>query len=263
MNRLNDEVMLVTGGAKGIGRAVVARFVAEGARVVVLDRDADQLAALRAHFPDQVDTVAGDVTEYAAHARAVALALRRFGKLDCYVGNAGIWDWYRRIDRLDEQVLAQAFDAIFRVNVMANFLGVRASIEAIRQSAGSYIFTVSPAGFYAGGGGALYTASKHAMVGLIRQLAAEYAPHVRVNGVAPGGSATELSGPKELQLDGRKLSDDPRLAAMIEAGTPLKKLWRPEDHTGHYVLLASRSDSPATTAAIFHSDGGMEVRGAG
>lgn len=263
MNRLHDEVALVTGGAKGIGRAVVERFVAEGARVVVLDRDADQLQTLRERFPDQVGAVAGDVTEYGAHARAVELALQRFGKLDCYIGNAGIWDWYRRIDRLEPEVLAQAFDAIFRVNVMANMLGVRASVEAIRKTAGSYIFTVSPAGFYAGGGGVLYTASKHAMVGLIRQLAAEYAPHLRVNGVAPGGSATELSGPKELQLDDRKLSDDPRLAAMIEVGTPLKKVWRPEDHTGHYVLLASRTDSPATTAAILHSDGGMEVRGAG
>jgi NAD(P)-dependent dehydrogenase (short-subunit alcohol dehydrogenase family) len=263
MNRLNDEVVLVTGGAKGIGRAVVERFVAEGARLVVLDRDADQLQALRERYPDRVDGVVGDVTAYAAHASAVELALSRFGKLDCYIGNAGIWDWYRRIDRLDPAVLAQAFDAIFRVNVMANFLGVKASIDAIRKTSGSYIFTVSPAGFYAGGGGALYTASKHAMVGLIRQLAAEYAPDVRVNGVAPGGSATELSGPKELQLDDRKLSDDPRLAAMIEAGTPLKRVWRPEDHAGHYVLLACRSDSPATTAAILHSDGGMEVRGAG
>jgi len=263
MDRLNDEVVLVTGGAKGIGRAVVERFVAEGARVVVLDRDADQLQALRERYPDRVDGVVGDVTVYAAHASAVELALSRFGKLDCYIGNAGIWDWYRRIDRLDPVVLAQAFDAIFRVNVMANFLGVKASIDAIRKTAGSYIFTVSPAGFYAGGGGALYTASKHAMVGLIRQLAAEYAPDVRVNGVAPGGSATELSGPRELQLDDRKLSDDPRLAAMIEAGTPLKRVWRPEDHAGHYVLLACRSDSPATTAAILHSDGGLEVRGAG
>jgi NAD(P)-dependent dehydrogenase (short-subunit alcohol dehydrogenase family) len=263
MTRLADQVVLITGGAKGIGRAVVDRFVEEGARVVALDLDADNLNVLQNRHGGRVAGVVGDVTDIAVHAKGVALAVERFGKLDCYVGNAGIWDWYKRIDRMEAEVIPKVFDEVFRINVLANILGVKASIAEIRKTGGSYIFTVSPAGFYAGGGGVLYTASKHALVGLIRQLAAEYAPDVRVNGVAPGGSMTDLAGPKELQLEGRKLSADPRLRGMIEAGTPLKQLWRPEDHTGHYVLLASRRDSPATTAAILHSDGGLEVRGAG
>ncbi len=263
MDRLADQVVLVTGGAKGIGRAVVDRFIAEGARVVAIDLDAASLLTLKERHADAVETVTGDVTVHATHAQAVAVAIARFGRLDCYIGNAGVWDWYKRIDRMEAGLIPAVFDEVFRINVLANMLGVNASIGEITKSRGSYIFTVSPAGFYAGGGGVLYTASKHALVGMIRQLAAEHAPDVRVNGVAPGGSITDLAGPKALQLEERRISNDPRLKAMIEAGTPLKKLWRPEDHTGHYVLLASRSDSPATTAAILHSDGGLEIRGAG
>ena len=88
-------------------------------------------------------------------------------------------------------------------------LAARAAAEALRASQGSMIFTLSNSAYYAGGGGPLYVASKHAGLGLIKQLAYEFAPDVRVNGVAPGGTVTPLRGPESLGKQERRLSEIP------------------------------------------------------
>ena len=94
MGWLEGQVALVTGGASGLGRAVVDRFVQEGARVVVLDRSAEHIEKLRAdHDRRTVVAVKGDVTSPAANEKAVTTAVKAFGQLDVFVGNAGIWDY--------------------------------------------------------------------------------------------------------------------------------------------------------------------------
>jgi NAD(P)-dependent dehydrogenase (short-subunit alcohol dehydrogenase family) len=107
----------------------------------------------------------------------------------------------------------------------------------------------------------VYVASKHAGVGLVKQLAYELAPDIRVNAVAPGGTVTPLKGPKALGRENDRLSDIPGFSDAVADAMPLGFIAQPEDHTGHYVLLASRDNSPATTAAILQSDGGWEIRG--
>lgn len=262
MGWLDNDVALVTGGGSGIGRAVVARFLAEGARGVgVLLRDPAQAAALKAQFGAAVHPVLGDVRLYPDNARAVAETVAAYGRLDTLVGNAGVWDFFSGLMKAEPEALASSFDEIFAVNVKGYLLAARAAAPALRESRGSMIFTLSNASFYAGGGGPVYVASKHACVGLIKQLAYELAPHVRVNGVAPGGTATPLKGPASLGKHDERLSDIPGFEQAVAAAMPLGFMAQPEDHTGHYVLLASRANSPATTAAILHSDGGWEVRG--
>ena len=103
-------------------------------------------------------------------------------------------------------------------------------------------------------------ASKHAGVGLIKQLAYEFAPEVRVNGVAPGGTVTPLRGPASLGKQEKRLSELPGFEDNVANVMPLKFIAQPEDHTGHYVLLASKANSRATTAAIIQSDCGWEIR---
>lgn len=122
------------------------------------------------------------------------------------------------------------------------------------------IFTLSNSAFHAGGGGPLYVASKHAGLGLIRQLAYDFAPDVRVNGVAPGATMTPLRGPVSLGKNERRLSDIKGFEENIAASTPLKFVAQPHEHTGHYVLLASKENSRATTAHVIHSDGGWDIR---
>ena len=97
MGWLDGQVALVTGGGSGIGRAVVARFVEEGARVAVLDRVASRAEELRAEFGDNVIGLAGDVVQLADNKRAVAATVGAFGRLDIFVGNAGVFDVYARL----------------------------------------------------------------------------------------------------------------------------------------------------------------------
>ena len=262
MGWLDDDVALITGGGSGIGLAVTRRYLAEGMRGVgVLLRSQQQADALKEEFGDRVMPVIGDVRSVQDNARAVEQTVAAFGKLDTLVGNAGVWDFFSSLMKTDPDALAASFDEIFAVNVKGYLLAARAAAAALRKTRGSMIFTLSNASFYAGGGGPVYVASKHACVGLIRQLAYELAPDVRVNGVAPGGTSTPLKGAASLGKDGERLSDIPGFEQAVADAVPLAFMAQPEDHTGHYVLLASRANACATTAHIIQSDGGWEVRG--
>ena len=168
--RLADQAILITGGASGLGRAVVARCIEEGARVAVLDRSAERLAALTETFGSSLVATTGDVRSLADNRRAVDDCVRAFGKLDCAFGNAGIWDYSCDLAGLADDTIDQAFDEIFHINVKGYLLLAKAALTALLASRGSMIFTISNAGFYTEGGGPLYTASKHAAVGLVRHV---------------------------------------------------------------------------------------------
>lgn len=260
--RLDGDVALVTGAASGIGRAVVARYLDEGVKgVVAVDRDAEALAALSSEFGPSVRVVPGDVTDPTTHAEAVAAACETFGGLDVAVGNAGLFDFHRPLARYAPDELIAAMDEIFAVNVRGYVLLAQAAYPALRQRHGALIFTGSVASVQAGGGGVLYTASKHAVLGVIRRLALEFAPEVRVNGVGPGGTLTGLRGAASLGHGARRLGADPvALAAQIAPTNPLRLAQAPEDHAGLYVLLASRRDARAITGELLMSDGGLGVR---
>ncbi len=261
MGWLDGYVALVTGGASGIGRAVVKRFIAEGcAGVGVMVRSAEQAEGLVAEFGDKVVVSVGDVRSPAANVAAVEATVARFGKLDTLVGNAGVWDFFTKLEKMSTEQVAESFDEIFGVNVKGYVLAASAAAPHLRASGGSMIFTLSNSAFHAGGGGPLYVASKHAGVGLIKQLAYEFAPEVRVNGVAPGGTVTPLRGPASLGKQEKRLSELPGFEDNVANVMPLKFIAQPEDHTGHYVLLASKANSRATTAAIIQSDCGWEIR---
>ena len=262
MGRLDGEVVLITGGASGLGRAVVERFVEEGARLAVLDRSVDRLAALEAALGDKVVTLAGDVRNGGDNQRAVEACVARFGKLDCAIGNAGIWDYSRSLDALPADRLDAAFDELFHVNVKGYLHLAKAALPALVRSVGSLIFTVSSAGFDAAGGGPLYTASKHAVVGLIRQLAYELAPTIRVNGVAPGPIETDLRGPAALDMAERSMSGI-NLAKTAAPNVPLGIVPKPADYAGGFVFLASRRDNRATTGSVVSLDTGIAARGVG
>lgn len=255
MNRLEGTSAVVTGAASGLGAAIVRRFVDEGASVVALDRSLEKLDKLAADFGDTVVTVHGDVTDYASNARACGIAVERFGALDTFVGNAGLWDFGKSLEATDPGELAFGFDELFSVNVKAYLLGVKAALPALRESRGSVILTLSNAAFYPRGGGPLYVASKHAGVGLVRQLAYELAPEIRVNAVAPGGMATDLRGPEAMGLQGSSIEEALPIREIVRASTALHLDVTPEDYVGSYVLLAARSESSTTTGAVFDISG--------
>jgi 2,3-dihydroxy-2,3-dihydrophenylpropionate dehydrogenase len=257
--RFAGRVVYLTGGGSGLGRALVERFIAEGARFSVLDRAPEKNRELRERFGDAIVTTDGDVRDPAAHVRAVAGALDAFGRLDVYIANAAIWDGNVSLLDLPPDRMDGAFDEVFGINVKGALFGAKAAAQALVESRGSMIFTLSIAALRAGGGGPLYTSSKTAGIGLVRQLAFELAPFVRVNGVCPGAMATDLRGPESLALAAQPLmaNIDP---ATIRSVYPLDFFPVPDDYVGAYLFLAS-PDSAVTTGTLIEADLGMGARG--
>ena len=262
MGWLEGQVALVTGGGSGLGRAVVERFIREGARVGVLDKSAEKLDKLKTDFSrKELVTVKGDVTSPASNTKAVEATLKAFGSLDTLVANAGIWDYSIPLAHLPIDMVPEVFDEVFSVNVKGYLLATKAALRALVDAKGSVIYTASNAAFDPGGGGVHYTASKHAVAGLVTQLAYELAPKVRVNAVAPGGCASDLRGPKCLGFDRVALGGVPGIDELVKTVTPLQFLPAAEDYAGMYVLLASRENSRTITGTILRGDGGIGVRG--
>src|ERR1700739_4319954 len=205
---LKDYVALITGGGSGIGGVVAERFLAEGAYVTVIGRNIDQLVEV-AHAcanPSRIRALQADVRDSEQLHRAVADTVQRFGKLDTLIANAGIWDYQRQLTKLTAAQLEETFDEVFAINVKGYVLAAEASWRELVKTRGSIVMTLSNASFYVNGGGPIYTASKHACLGLMREFASELAPKVRVNGVACGAMNTKLRGPESLNLQDRTLA---------------------------------------------------------
>jgi NAD(P)-dependent dehydrogenase (short-subunit alcohol dehydrogenase family) len=262
MGWLEGQVALVTGGGAGIGRGIVARFITEGARVGVLERVPERIEQLHAAFGEYVLPVQGDVTRLEDNKRAVEHTVSAFGQLDIFVGNAGLFDRYISLIDLPEEKLGEAFDEQFAVNVKGCLLGAKAALPELLKTGGCMVFTASVAGFNSGGGGVLYTASKHAVVGVIRQLAVELAPKVRVNGVAPGGVQTDLRGLAALGQHEQSHWATPGIdwEEQLRARSPLQLAIRPHDLASAYVFLASRENACAMTGVIIQVDAGSSLR---
>lgn len=258
---LRGQVAFVSGGGSGLGLALVERFLEEGAMgVAILEKSTGKAEALVARFGDRVRVSVGDASQWEVNRHAVALALDTWGRLDVFIGNAAIWDQNTSLLDLPEDSIQDVFDEVFAVNVRGYLLGARASAKALVASRGSMTLTLSNAAFLPGGGGPLYTASKHAGVGLVRQLAYELAPRVRVNGVAVGGMATDLRGPRSLGAEGIRITTlrDPQEVASIN---PLQIFPEPRQYTGTYVWLSSRTDAFSVTGDVIRADCGFGIRG--
>ena len=182
--------------------------------------------------------MAGDVRRFADNQSAVEACLERFGRLDCAIGNAGVWDYSVSLDALPVERIDAAFDEMFHVNVKGYLNLAKAALPALARSSGAVIFTVSNAGFDPAGGGPLYTASKHAVVGLVCQLAYEFAPAVRVNGVAPGPIETDLRGLDALGLADKSIGSL-NLTDLAAPSMPLGIVPAASDYAGGYVFLAA------------------------
>jgi NAD(P)-dependent dehydrogenase (short-subunit alcohol dehydrogenase family) len=251
---LDGKVALVTGGGSGLGRAIVQRFVDDGARVGVLELSMERADALEKAFDkDQVCVTVGSVTNPNDNQRAVADVKANFGRLDVFVGNAGVYDNRATLAQLPLDKLGPAFDELFGVNVKGYMLGARAALEELRRNRGTILFTASISSYAPGFGGALYITAKHAISGLTKQLALELAPEICVNAIAPGYIPTQLAGLHSL---GQGRSTTGPGAERL----PLNHVPAPEDYVPFYALLASGQGRIAS-GAVFPLDHGLAATG--
>ncbi len=261
MNRaegLEGKVALVTGGGSGIGRAAVEAFADSGMKVCVLERSPEKAEELEA-LGDSVRAVAGDATSLEDNEAALSAALESFGRLDTLVCCVGLWDNLTKLRKIPKEKLHAAFEEIFAVNVESYILATKVCEEQLVQNEGSIIYTLSNSAFYSDGGGPLYMASKFAVRGLLTQMAYELAPKVRVNGVAPGGTATGIAGLSS--LDQEPLLTSPKMQEGLKSINPLQHDFTAEDHVGAYLYLADPKMSGGVTGVTINSDGGLGVRG--
>lgn len=256
---LGGKRALIVGAGSGIGRAVADAFRSDGAKVAVLERDSQKCDALRQRLP-QVPVIEGDATTREANERAVTATVDAFGGLDTLVNCVGVFDFYRGVADIGADELTDAFDEMFRTNVLSHLQSVKAAIPALRAETGSSIvLTESASSFYPGRGGVLYVSSKFAVRGLVSALAHELAPQIRVNGVAPGGTlGTDLRGLASLGLDSSRLDDTPDRARDVAARTPLQVALSCEDHAWSFVFLAS-DRSRGITGETVRPDGGFGI----
>jgi len=196
MKRLEGKVAIVTGGASGMGRATVMRFLADGAKVVVADLNeangAETLAVAKAQgHADDTAFVRCDVAREADVAAVVTQAVKRFGGLDIAYLNAGVGGAFGPI----AETSVEDWDYTFAVLVRSVFLGMKHCSLAMKKfgNGGVILVTASIAGMVGGGGSHAYSAAKAAVISLIENVAAELGPHrIRVVGIAPGVISTPL-----------------------------------------------------------------------
>lgn len=238
---LAERGFVVTGAGGGIGAAVARAFEQAGARVLLVDRDADALAAARAQLasPERHDAAAVDLTDLAAHERIVAQARERLGRLDGLVHLAAVLRRRRSLDDITEE----DWDLQNDVNLKATFFLNRAVARSLRDGGGGSIVNFTSQGWLTGGltGSLVYAATKGGIVSLSRGLARALAPDgIRVNTIAPGAVDTPM------MRDG---ASDEQLSAFVEL-IPLGRMAEPDELASAAVFLSSEAGRYITGATV-------------
>lgn len=230
--RLKDKSIVVTGASSGMGKAIVERFVKEGALVVAVARRKERLDALKeslAQEKGQVLVFQGDVSKKEDNEKMIELAVQHFGKLDVLVNNAGIMDDMSGIgDATDEK-----YEQVMKVNVYGPMCAMRKAVSVFKEQGHGNIINVASVGGMRTAAGAIYCASKAALLAMTRNTAFMYIPdHIRCNAIAPGGIQTEIANSMGMPNPNGYARVQKVLAAAPQPGAP-------EDIAAAALFLAS------------------------
>jgi len=245
MRGLRNKRVLITGGAGGIGAATAARFLEEGSRVVVLDRDVVALRRIEREMPALSGDIVADVSDADDVARAFAELDGLLGGLDVLINNAGISIRHRFMD-----ISPQEWRQVMDVNLNGVFFVAQQAARRMLAGGGGVILNMGSTNglmgypYYAD-----YNASKAGVIELTRSMALELAPKVRVNAICPGYILTPM----------QEAEYTPEMLRACESKIPLGRLGRPEEVAALFAFLAS-DDAAFITGHYFVIDGG-EIAG--
>lgn len=242
-----DQVVLVSGGSRGIGRGLAAGFVERDARVIITGRDEATLRETAAGMPAgryATDCLVCDVAVPEQIESMVARVVEKYGRIDTLVNVAGV----NKRKRVESYTLEE-YDFIVNINQRGAFyVAQQVGKQMIAQKSGAQIHIDSLNSYAPLIGVAPYAMSKSALKAMTRAMATEWGPHgVRVNGLAPGFILTPLT---------EKLWSDPTMQAWGRANTPQQRLGKPEDLVGTAIFLASPA-AAFLTGQVIYVDGGM------
>ncbi|MDV6319678.1 L-iditol 2-dehydrogenase [Chromohalobacter sp. HP20-39] len=256
--KLDKRTAVVTGGARGIGLAIVKRYLAEGARVAIADIDieaAEQVVAdIQADSRDApVMAVRLDVADAASRQAMIEAVEARFGGIDILVNNAAVFDMAPVLE-----ISEASYDRQFDINVKGTFFTLQAVAAHMvaRGQGGKIINMASQAGRRGEPLVGMYCASKAAVISLTQSCGLDLIKHrINVNGIAPGVVDTPMWDEVDAlfaRYEGRPLGEKKRL---VGEAVPYGRMGRPEDHTGAALFLASE-DSDYVVAQTLNVDGG-------
>jgi NAD(P)-dependent dehydrogenase (short-subunit alcohol dehydrogenase family) len=254
MGRLGNKTALITGGAAGIGLATARLFVAEGAKVMLVDLDAAQLqAAVDELGAENCACMVADVSDPVQAEAYVKATVARWGRIDVFFNNAGIEG---AVAGIPEYPL-EMFDRVMAVNVRGVWLGLKYVIpEMARTGGGSIIITSSLGGLKGMPRLSPYIAAKHAVVGIMRSAALECAPlNIRVNTINPSPIATRMIESIE---QGYAPNAPEKAKARFAGGVPMRRYGQPNE-VARLVLFLASDESSYSTGTTFPIDGGMSA----
>ncbi|HLH04250.1 MAG TPA: SDR family NAD(P)-dependent oxidoreductase [Bryobacteraceae bacterium] len=239
-------VVIVTGGAYGIGRAIASRFCMAGDRVIIADINSERGEALAAQLPGTTFRNA-DMREPNEIEALVAFAMERLGRIDVLCANAGI----ERYASAEEYSLSD-WSAIIDTNLRGAFLCAKYALPHLKASRGSIVFTSSVQAIATEKQISVYAASKSGLLGLTRGIALDYAPEgVRVNAVCPGATQTGM-----METAVARESDPQGVLSSLAAKIPLRRLGLPED-VAHAVYFLASPEASYITGTQLVVDGGL------
>jgi NAD(P)-dependent dehydrogenase (short-subunit alcohol dehydrogenase family) len=249
MRRFDGKVALVTGGAQGIGRAVVERLLAEGARVVAADVEEESLNAAAADLragSGSLQTVVGDISRREDVRRMVRTCVDAFGRLDVLVANAAVTDAQSLLEIEDAR-----WQRVLDVNVTGTFFCIQEAARVMaNQGGGAIVVTASTNAFWVESYLGAYNTSKGGVIALVRSAAIDLAPlGIRVNAVEPGVVRTRFAA---------FVTENPTEAAWYLKKIPLNRFAEPTDVAKAILFLAS-SDAAYITGQALILDGGMTL----
>ena len=244
--RFENKVVLITGGTQGIGFATARLFAAEGARVVIVGRDADKTTEAARKVPGRGE--AGDVSIAGDCERIVTRTLSLHARIDVLVNCAGVIFRNRTVEQTSEE----EWDTTFDVNVKGTFLMSKYALPALRESKGCIVNMSSYVGLVGFAGTSAYAASKAAIVNLTRSMALDHAKEgIRVNAVCPGSVDTEM-----IHAAWEKFGDVDQARKLWNEKHPLGRI-ATADEVGRTILFLASEDASFITGTTLTVDGGI------